>query len=119
MLEERRRRHGPAPLDAAEKRRHCASVRLNDAELAWLDAARASVGMQRGEYLRAAALDRLPPQPAPEVNRSAWLELARAAGNLNQLAHHLNSIGGAESADVPGIAAELARFRAALIGAQS
>ena len=66
---------------------------------------------------RAAALDRLPPQPAPEVNRAAWLELSRSASNLNQLAHHLNSIGGAESADVPQIMAELARFRAALIGA--
>jgi len=117
MLEGKRRRHGPAPLDAAEKRGHCVSVRLNAAELEWLDEQRSAVQMQRGEYLRAAALHRLPPQPAPALNRAAWLELSRAAGNLNQLAHHLNSIGGAESADAPQIMAELARFRAALIGA--
>jgi len=117
MLDGKRRRHGPAPLDAAEKRGHCVSVRLNAGELAWLDEQRASVGMQRGEYLRAAALDRLPPQPAPEVNRSAWLELSRAAGNLNQLAHHLNSVGVAHS-DAPEIMSQLARFRAALIGAE-
>ena len=113
---ERKRRHGPQPLAAADKRGHCVSVRLNAGELAWLDEQRATVGMQRGEYLRAAALDRLPPQPAPELNRAAWLELARAAGNLNQLAHHLNSVGVAHS-DAPEILAQLAAFRAALIGA--
>ena len=118
MLDGKRRRHGPAPLDAAEKRGHCVSVRLNAGELAWLDEQRASVGMQRGEYLRAAALDRLPPQPAPALNRAAWLDLSRAAGNLNQLAHHLNSVGVAHS-DAPEIMAQLAQFRAALIGAAS
>lgn len=87
--ESKRRRRGPAPLDAADKRGHTVSVRLNDAELARLDSRRDAVRMQRGEYLRAAALHRLPPT-IPSVNREHWAELARTAANLNQIARHLN-----------------------------
>jgi mobilization protein MobC len=32
-----------------------------------------------------------PPRPIPAINRTAWTELSRLAGNLNQLAHHANS----------------------------
>jgi len=85
----KKRRFGPAPLDPAEKRRHCVSVRLNPGELARLDAERATVSMQRGEYLRAAAFDKLPPT-IPEVNRKAYSELSRTTSNLNQIAKHLN-----------------------------
>lgn len=84
-----RRRHGPSPLDASDKRTHTVSVRLNDAELALLDSRRGAVQMQRGEYLRAAALHRLPPT-IPAVNREMWAELARTAANLNQIARRLN-----------------------------
>lgn len=87
--ESKRRRRGPAPLDAADKRGHTVSVRLNEAELARLDLLRDAVQMQRGEYLRAAALHRLPPT-IPAINREAWAELAREAANLNQFAKHLN-----------------------------
>ncbi|MDC9908884.1 hypothetical protein PSX32_21110 [Shigella flexneri] len=87
--ESKRRRRGPAPLDATDKRRHTVSVRLNDAELARLDSQRDAVQMQRGEYLRAAALHRLPPT-IPAMNREQWAELARTAANLNQIARHLN-----------------------------
>ena len=83
--ESKRRRRGPAPLDATDKRGHTVSVRLNDAELARLDSQRDAVQMQRGEYLRAAALHRLPPT-IPEVNREAWAALARTAANLNHRA---------------------------------
>jgi len=112
----RRRRHGPAPLAAADKRGHCVSVRLNDAELALLDSRRDPLQMQRGEYLRAAALHRLPPI-IPAVNRDAWARLARSASNLNQLAHHLNSTGLiADAADAEQIRAVLDDFRRDLIG---
>lgn len=87
--ESKRRRRGPAPLDATDKRGHTVSVRLNDAELARLDSQRDAVQMQRGEYLRAAALHRLPPT-IPAANREQWAELARTAANLNQIARHLN-----------------------------
>jgi len=117
-MEKHRRRHGPQPLADDLKRAHCVSVRLHAGELAWLDEQRAAVRMGRGEYLRSAALGKLPPQPAPALNRAAWLELARSAANLNQIAHHLNSLGAIESsAEAVEIAAALARFRAALIGA--
>jgi len=119
MEKQHRRRHGPQPLAPADRRDHCVSVRLHAADLAWLDEQRGPVRMQRGEYLRSAAMGKLPPQPAPEINRGAWLELARSAANLNQIAHHLNSLGAIESsAEAAQIAAELARFRAALIGAK-
>lgn len=113
MLDEtKRRRRGPAPLDAADKRRHSVSVRLNDAELARLDALREPVHMQRGEYLRAAALHRLPPS-IPAVNRQAWAELARTAANLNQLAHRLNA---GETLALAEVRAAVDELRRRLIG---
>lgn len=110
--EGRRRRTGPAPLPPDEKRSHCVSVRVNADELAALDAKRGPY--LRGEWLRMAALDRLPPI-VPEINREAWVNLARAAANLNQLSRYLNDGGDAETEE---IRAELAAFRAALVGVQ-
>ena len=77
----KRSRRGPAPLEAQEARTHCVSVRLNAAELEKLDKQRS--GMQRGEYLRVAALHRLP-MVVPETNKLAWVELEKLADNLNQ-----------------------------------
>lgn len=111
--ESKRRRRGPVPLDAADKREHTVSVRLNEAELARLDAQRSAVQMQRGEYLRAAALHRLPPA-IPVVNREAWMALSRTAANLNQIAKRLN-VG--DSVILEELVDELAAFRRALIGA--
>ena len=85
----KRRRRGPVPLDAVDKRGRTVSVRLNDAELVRLDLQRNAVQMQRGEYLRAVALHRLP-STSPAVNREYWAELARTVANLNQIARHLN-----------------------------
>ena len=78
---QKRSRRGPAPLEANEARTHCVSVRLNVAELGKLDEQRG--GMQRGEYLRVAALHRLP-SVIPESNKSGWVELKALAANLNQ-----------------------------------
>jgi hypothetical protein len=110
--ESKRRRRGPAPLDAADKRGNTVSVRLNDAELARLDSQRDAVQMQRGEYLRAAALHRLPPT-IPALNREAWAELARTAANLNQIARGLNVGDALPLAEVRAILDDLRR---ALIG---
>lgn len=109
-----KRRRGPTPLAAADKRGHTVSVRLNEAELAWLDEQRHRVQMQRGEYLRAAAIGQLPPS-IPELNRTAWAALARTAGNLNQIAHRLNA---GEALRLDDVRAELAEFRRALIGSE-
>lgn len=109
----RKRRHGPEPLPADLKRDHCVSVRMNSGELAKLDIDRGKT--PRGEWLRLAWECALPPAPAPELNREAWVELSRAASNLNQLAKRLNEGG---EADAQEILAELAAFRASLIGAK-
>ena len=107
MKKQERRR-----LTAEEKRGHCVSVRLNDAELARLDADRGHY--HRGEWLRRAWSRALPPAPPPELNREAWASLARAAANLNQIARALN-VGGHPG--VREIVDEIRAFRAALIGA--
>lgn len=112
--ESKRRRRGPAPLDAADKRVHVVSVRLNAVELARLDSLRDAVRMQRGEYLRAAALDRLPPA-VPAVNREAWVALARSAANLNQIAHRLNA---GDMLPLDEVRKKLEAFRRDLIGIQ-
>ena len=84
---DRTARRGPVPLPAADKRGHCVSVRLNGRELAQLDVQRGR--FQRGEWLRMAALDQLPPT-VPEPNVQAWAELARLAANLNQAQSSIN-----------------------------
>jgi hypothetical protein len=88
------------------------SVRLNAAELLMLDERRAGLRMQRGEYLRSAALHRLPPT-IPEVNREAWSTLARTAANLNQIAHRLNA---GDALPLDEVRAALDAFRRDLIG---
>lgn len=84
---DRAARRGPVPLSAADKRGHCVSVRLNGRELAQLDAQRGR--FQRGEWVRMAALDQLPPT-VPEANVQAWAALARLAANLNQAQAAIN-----------------------------
>ena len=85
----RKFKSGPKPLDLKVKRTHTVSVRMNEAELAHLDALRAPRNLQRGAYMRAAFMQSLPPT-VPELNQKAWLELSKSAANLNQIARHLN-----------------------------
>jgi len=111
----KRSRRGPEPLSNDAKRNHCVSVRLNDAELAQLERQRLAPKMQRGEYLRVAALHELPPT-IPALNRSAYAALARVGANINQIAKRLNADQMA-SIDVELIRAEMAALRLAMIGA--
>jgi len=85
--ENAQRRHGPRPKPLHEQRRHPVSCRLTDAELAIVDQRRGAVS--RGEWLRLAALAK-PPRIVPEINKVAWSDLARAAGNLNQITRSIN-----------------------------
>lgn len=82
-------KRGPAPMPPEQHRTVRVNVYLHPDEAAALDRARARVSLQRGPYMRLAALDRLPPT-IPEVNREAWAELARLAGNLNQYQRAVN-----------------------------
>lgn len=63
-------------------RKHCVSVRLDDAELAFLESKRGK--LRRGEWLRMAALDNLP-QPVPEANLDLSLSLSKLLGALGAL----------------------------------
>lgn len=94
-------------------RTHCVSVRLNQLEIAALDKARS--GRQRGAYLRDVWLDAPVARPIPAINQSAWVELARASANLNQIAYRLHL---GDVPDLPRIREHLTLFRGALIGAR-
>ena len=98
-----------------DKRINTVSVRLNDAELAELDAKRRAVSMTKGQFMRIAALSRNPPRPIPEMNRQAWSSLGRSAANLNQISQRMNA---QERVEIDEIRTALATFRRALIGAR-
>ena len=101
---------------AADKRSHTVSVRLNAAELAWLDEQRG--GYRRGEWLRRAAFGRRLPGGVPEINREAWSELSRLASNLNQLQRAINEgrASGVDLSELDALRDAVRRLRADLIG---
>lgn len=107
----RAKRRGPIPL--VDPRIHCVSTRLNDAELDQLDRQRGL--MDRGEYLRCAAIDQLPPV-IPEINQAAWLDLGQAMVNLNLLAqaHNIDTT----HISWMSLTTTLNEFRRSLIGAK-
>ena len=105
------------------KRTHVVMARFDSGELERLEALRKLLGMTKGRYLRERALCDMPSNMVvPEINREAWVKLARSASNLNQIAHHLNA-----SRNPPGealrnidlIRRALDDFRKALIGGQT
>lgn len=107
-------RGGRPPLDANERRTHTVSTRFNKNELHELDLLSTSVGLRRGEYLRLACFRELPPT-IPELNKTAWLELSKAAANLNQIAYQLNKKGDDSGVDIEEISNMLSYFRQILI----
>jgi hypothetical protein len=111
----KRRRRGRIDLLPGDKRTHTISTRLNDEELNLLNQKCAEYKMQRGEFLRTAAIHKLPPQ-IPQVNAEQWVELARSASNLNQIAHHLNNAGSDYYiSEIETIRKELSNFRNTLL----
>lgn len=106
----RKSRRGPAPLSKVEKRSYCVSVRLNASERAQINSWRGK--MQRGEYLRHAAFNTLP-VIVPEINRDAWVEMARVGANLNQLAKAMHLGKEPELQELTKLYAEI---RMALVG---
>jgi hypothetical protein len=108
----RQSRRGRTALE--DPRTHCVSVRLNCDELSILNAKRGP--MKQGEWLRCAALDKLPPV-VPEINQEKWRELARAAANLNQISRYLHLCNGLNTEEFDQIHKDLTEFRAALLGA--
>lgn len=107
-------RRGRNSLPGDEKRTHCVSVRLNKIELEWLDKQRKNNKKEylRGEYLRMAALGKLP-KVVPGVNKKTWLELGFVGNNLNQIARHLNE---GDRVIIDEIVSVLSELRDPLIG---
>jgi|APLak6261660231_1056022.scaffolds.fasta_scaffold07371_2 hypothetical protein len=108
-----KRQRGKTALAPADKRTHCVSVRLNQAELELLNNKRGN--MKQGEWLRCAAIDKLPPI-VPEANIKKWVELANAANNINQIAKKLNNNPSIDNAQFIYIKQLLNEFRDTLIG---
>ena len=113
----KKRRYGPTPKASSDRRWHSVSCRLTDDELALVDARRGKV--RRGEWLRLSALGK-PPRIVPELNRVAWVDLARSASNLNQIAHAINAgevpAGGDLASVLDALRADLDALRLAMIG---
>lgn len=87
------------------------TVRMTALEGAELAAHARQAGVSISKLIRQRSLgQRAPVAAAPELNRAAYAELARTAGNLNQLAHHLNQVQVAGQAQV----IDLAQVRALL-----
>lgn len=122
------KKNGRPPLtdrDAVRTRQIC--VRLSLPEWENLQERAAHMGMQPATWLRTAALERRLPSaqkpPVPAVNREEYVELARLASNINQLAHAANEkrgfLGGSVKVDselLERVSAELVRLRLALLG---
>ena len=108
------RRRGPPPFKAEQLRAQRLSVFMTPVERAEIEKRAAAVHLRPAAYLREAALSRLPPS-IPELNKTAWVELSRIGGNLNQIAHQLNA---GESLPIAEIQQALGELRRALIGVQ-
>lgn len=89
---EKIRKAGGRPKAPPETIRRTVGVRLNAAEWAVILRKADALGIPPTTWMRMAALSRqLPPQRVPEINREVYAELARLAGNFNQLARAANT----------------------------
>lgn len=84
---------------------------MSDQELQDLDRRRGK--LRRGTFLRNVFLGKKEPKQIPEVNRDKYIETARWAANLNQIAKQLNTAGVIEIEELRRI---LSEFRRSLIG---
>lgn len=97
-------------------------VRLNQKERKIVDEKAATAGVTPHEWARLAALERDPPERRliPELNREAWLEMAKLMATLNGAIWRFQpGREGALRAAVEGVRQELAAVRNLLIGSES
>ena len=94
-------------------------IRLNQTERQIVEEKASSAGVTPHEWARSAALERDPPprKIIPELNRQAWLEMARLMATLNGAIWRFQP-GGEESVrdSVEAVRRELAEVRNLLIG---
>lgn len=80
-------RYGRPKLPEAERRTALTlNVRFNEQEKEIVERKAHDAGVTVTEWARLAALEQRPPERRviPEINREAWLELARLAATLNE-----------------------------------
>lgn len=95
------------------------NVRLNAGEREIVERKASEAGVTPTEWARLAALEKSPParRVIPEINRDAWLELARLAATLNNTAGQFHPGDGRElSVILEAMRCELAGVRNHLIG---
>ncbi|MGE4232031.1 MAG: hypothetical protein AB7F43_01765 [Bacteriovoracia bacterium] len=86
----------PPHFVRGERKTEVVPIRLTPAERDWLKCVAKNQALSLSEYIRRAALKRrLPPSPAPEINRKTYLELSRIGNNLNQLLRAIHAGEGA------------------------
>lgn len=87
MQIQRRGKYGRSKLPTADLRKWTIGVRVNAAELADMRGKAAAVGLPLAQWLRIIGVSSFILSPlVPAINRQSYAELARLAGNLNQLA---------------------------------
>jgi hypothetical protein len=105
--------------DPAARRSATIGVRVSASEYTALREKAAQLHMTPAQWLREAALSRrLPSPPVAEANRQQYVELARLAANLNQLARLANEGQRVVVADglLQRLTSETTRLRQALLG---
>lgn len=114
-----KRRRGPATLAPAIRRSHRITIFFRDKELDKL-ADRAGGTDLIPSFLRETGLGKSAPRRVvvPPLNREAWLDFARTAANLNQIAHRLNLAekGASMAPEIEEIQEALSNFRRRLVG---
>jgi hypothetical protein len=122
--ESRKSRGGRPKSAAADLRSRTIGVRVSESEYRALRSLADDAGMAPAQWLRAAALARrLPTPPVRPINREQYAELARLAGNINQLAHlvnagRVNTFSGADAELLSDLDKTLSEIRLTLIGAK-
>ena len=115
-------RGGRPKGDPSAVRASTIGVRVSADEYAALKAKAGQMSMTPAQWLREAALSRrLPSPPVPAINRDQYVELARLAANLNQLARAANEGQAVTVNDhlMQRLTAEVKRLRLALLGTES
>ena len=113
-------RYGRPKLPESERREAGAlHIRLNKEERRVVEEKASQAGVTPHEWARLAALERDPPkrQVIPELNREAWLEMARLMATLNSAVWRFQpGQEGALREAVEAVRGELAAVRNLLIG---
>ena len=117
----RKARGGRPKGDPSAVRASTIGVRVSADEYAALKAKAGQMGVTPAQWLREAALSRrLPSPPVAAINREQYVELARLAANLNQLARAANEGQAVTVNDhlMQRLSAEVNRLRLALLGTE-